>query len=78
MSHDIKNIQKEGISALILSLTLGLAPFYPEPHILGKIRWIWGGAEGMQWMDWFDVALHGLPWVYLLYVIIKALHIKLS
>ena len=32
---------------LLLSLTLGLMPFSPEPHIVGKIRWIMGGAKGM-------------------------------
>ncbi len=50
---------------LIFSLTLGLAPFYPEPHIIGKVRWLLGGAAGMQPMDWFDLVLHGTPWVLL-------------
>jgi hypothetical protein len=48
------------------SLTLGLAPFVPEPHILGKLKWIVGGADGMGAMDWFDVALHGTPWAMLI------------
>ncbi|TNE62284.1 MAG: hypothetical protein EP344_05160 [Bacteroidetes bacterium] len=47
-------------------LTLGLAPFVPEPHILGKIRWVAGGAVGMKPIDWFDLVLHGLPWVLLI------------
>ena len=47
----------------IASLTLGLAPFTPEPHVLGKIRWLAGGAVGMQGMDWLDLAFHGIPWV---------------
>ena len=51
---------------ILACLTLGLAPFIPEPHILGKIRWIAGGAVGMSGMDWFDVLFHGLPWVLLL------------
>lgn len=51
---------------LVASLTLGLAPFSPEPHLLGKIRWVAGGAAGMQPMDWFDLLLHGLPWLLLL------------
>jgi hypothetical protein len=51
---------------LLASLTLGLAPFLPEPHILGKIRWIAGGAVGMGAMDWFDTFLHGTPWILLL------------
>lgn len=50
----------------VLCLTLGLAPFLPEPHLMGKIRWIVGGAKGMGPMDWFDVVLHGLPWVLLI------------
>tara|TARA_B110000503_G_scaffold138826_1_gene225776 strand:+ start:986 stop:1243 length:258 start_codon:yes stop_codon:yes gene_type:complete len=55
---------------LIASLTLGLAPFNP-PHILGKIQWILGGnafssENGMNSGDWFDVVLHGTPWVLLL------------
>ena len=56
---------------LLFSLTLGLAPFYPEPHVVGKIRWVWGGAVGMQPMDWFDLVLHGAPWVLLFGSIIK-------
>ena len=48
---------------LIYSLTLGLAPFYPEPHIIGKVQWVMGGAVGMQPLDWFDFVLHGTPWV---------------
>ncbi|MEZ4776502.1 MAG: hypothetical protein R3D00_25225 [Bacteroidia bacterium] len=51
---------------LMISLTLGLAPFFPEPHIWGKIKWIAGGAVGMAPMDWFDTLLHGLPWVGLI------------
>lgn len=51
---------------VLLSLTLGLAPFFPEPHIWGKLKWLAGGANGMQFMDWFDVFLHGTPWVLLI------------
>lgn len=50
---------------LVASLTLGLAPFFPEPHIVGKIRWVAGGAVGMEAMDWFDLVLHGSPWILL-------------
>lgn len=51
--------------ALVASLTLGLAPFLPEPHLFGKIKWVLGGADGMQPMDWFDLAMHGAPWFWL-------------
>jgi hypothetical protein len=58
---------------LLLCLTLGLAPFYPEPHIWGKIKWIRGGAVGMQAIDWFDVVLHGFPWVLLIRLLLRRL-----
>ncbi|GAB4248266.1 MAG: hypothetical protein Tsb0034_27620 [Ekhidna sp.] len=58
------------LMAVVLCLTLGLAPFTPEPHLFGKIRWVLGGADGMQGMDWFDLLLHGAPWVYLVVVLV--------
>jgi len=51
--------------ALVMCLTLGLAPFYPEPHLWGKLRWVAGGAIGMTGLDWFDLAYHGFPFVLL-------------
>lgn len=51
---------------LVLSLTLGLAPFTPEPHLWGKLKWVAGGAVGMQPMDYFDLVLHGAPWIWLI------------
>lgn len=62
---------------LLASLTLGLAPFFPEPHIWGKLKWIVGGANGMQLMDWLDVAFHGLPWVMLFRAIVISFKISL-
>ena len=50
---------------LIAGLTLGLAPFFPEPHIFGKVRWLLGGAVGMKPIDWFDLIMHGSPFVLL-------------
>lgn len=55
---------------IMACLLLGLAPFVPEPHIVGKLRWVAGGAVGMQPMDWFDLAWHGLPWLLLLRLIV--------
>jgi hypothetical protein len=55
---------------IIMSLTLGLAPFTPEPHIIGKIQWLMGGANGMELKDYFDLALHGTPWLFLIYALI--------
>lgn len=57
---------------LVVSLTLGLAPFVPEPHIVGKLRWLMGGAVGMKPIDWFDLVQHGFPFVLLF----RALFVK--
>ena len=58
--------------SILATLTLGLAPF-GEPHLFGKIKWVLGGAKGMKGMDWFDLFLHGTPWVYLIIVIFYSL-----
>lgn len=63
---------------ILLCLTLGLAPFFPEPHLFGKIRWIAGGAHGMKFIDWFDVLLHGLPFVLLIRIIFLKFLSKIS
>ena len=49
---------------LIAALTLGLAPFFPEPHLWEKLKML---AEGtlVRPLDIFDLALHGLPWLVL-------------
>jgi hypothetical protein len=62
----------------LLCLTLGLAPFFPEPHIWGKLKWIAGGANGMQAIDWFDTLFHGAPWIILLVYLVVFLFRKLK
>ena len=66
-------MEKQLKLVIALCLTLGLAPFFPEPHIWGKMRWVAGGAVGMQPMDYFDLVLHGSPWVVLIWFLIKKL-----
>ncbi len=61
---------------ILLCLTLGLAPFFPEPHFWGKLKWIAGGANGMQLMDWFDTLMHGFPFVLLLRLVIIKINSK--
>jgi len=71
----MKNLSKQTwLTLIVLCLTLGLAPFFPEPHIIGKIRWLLGGANGMQAIDYFDLILHASPWLLL----IVAAGVKLS
>ena len=61
---------------ILLLLTLGLAPYFPEPHVWGKVKWVMGGAVGMKPMDWFDLALHSLPFFLLIRLIIVNLLTK--
>lgn len=58
---------------LLLCLTLGLAPYFPEPHIWGKIKWIRGGAVGMGLIDWLDFIMHGIPWLLLIRWLVRQL-----
>ena len=54
--------------AVIASLTLGLAPFTPEPHIWKQILNIYY-SRPMEGIDWFDLLMHGAPWLFLFYVL---------
>jgi hypothetical protein len=49
---------------LLLALTLGLAPFVPEPHIWEKLKMLAAG-ELVRPIDIFDLLLHGIPWLLL-------------
>lgn len=50
---------------LIISATLGLAPFTPEPHIIEKLTMLFNG-ELVKPIDIFDLFLHGTPWILLM------------
>lgn len=54
--------------AVLGSLTLGLAPFTPEPHIWKQIQNLRLGRE-MQAIDWLDLLMHGAPWIILLVIL---------
>jgi hypothetical protein len=50
---------------LIVALTLGLAPFVPEPHLWEKLKLLAAGRLTRP-IDVFDLLLHGLPWLLLI------------
>jgi len=50
---------------IILSLTLGLAPFTPMPHLVEKIRMLVTGAL-VRPVDVFDLIMHASPNVLLI------------
>ena len=49
---------------LVACATLGLAPFHPVPHVVEKTGMLLRG-ELRRPIDWFDLVLHGSPWVLL-------------
>ncbi len=53
------------ILVIAICLTLGLAPFTP-PHIVEKIQMLAKGKL-VKPIDWFDLLLHGVPWILLLF-----------
>lgn len=55
---------------IIACLTLGLAPFAP-PHIWEKLQMLFRG-QLVRPIDWFDLVLHGTPWVLLLLKVIAS------
>ena len=73
-----KKYKSQLLNSLLFCVVPGLLPFSAEPHIVGKVRWVMGGAVGMQPMDYFDLVLHGSPFVYLAFVLIKMLRESLS
>ncbi|HSO08887.1 MAG TPA: RND transporter [Desulfoprunum sp.] len=49
---------------VILSLTLGLAPFTPLPHLIEKMQ-ILAAGELVRPVDVFDLVMHSAPIVLL-------------
>jgi hypothetical protein len=49
---------------VIAALTLGLAPFVPEPHVWEKLKMLQAGTLARP-IDVFDLVLHGAPWLLL-------------
>ena len=49
----------------ILCLTLGLAPFTPEPHLWEKLKMLADGTLTRP-VDIFDMVFHGTPWLLLI------------
>ena len=49
---------------LVLCLTLGLAPFTPQPHVWEKLQMLVAG-ELVKPIDIFDLLMHATPWILL-------------
>ena len=55
---------------IVLCLTLGLAPWVPEPHIWEKIKMLFNG-ELTRAIDMFDLLFHSVPWLLALVKIVR-------
>ena len=53
------------ITLILIALTLGLAPFAPEPHVWEKLKMLVEGTLTRP-VDIFDLFLHGTPWILLI------------
>ncbi|WP_293266196.1 hypothetical protein [Neptunomonas sp.] len=64
------------IVLIIGSLTLGLAPFSPQPHLVEKIQMLING-ELSRSIDFFDLFLHGLfPWLLIVKAALSLSHFQ--
>ena len=57
---------------VVACLTLGLAPFTPEPHLVEKVRMLAAG-ELRGAVDVADLVLHATPWLLLVLRLAAAL-----
>lgn len=59
-------LSKIPLSLLVIAcLTVGLAPFFPVPHVWEKLTMLAHGVLSRP-MDIFDLLLHGTPWILLI------------
>ena len=49
----------------LIALAIGLAPFYPEPHLIQKIRMLKAGTLKRP-LDIFDLIMHATPFLLLI------------
>lgn len=57
-------------TVVIIALTLGLAPFVPEPHVWEKLKMLMDGSLAKP-IDIFDLFLHGIPWLLLIMKLVR-------
>jgi len=62
---------------LIACLSLGLAPFTPEPHVWQKLKMLTSGTLSDP-VDIFDFIMHGLPFILLILKLLSLAREKAS
>lgn len=71
--HLIDNIPV--VLLLLVALTLGLAPFVPEPHLWEKLKMLGAGTLSKP-IDIFDLLLHAVPWIVFLLKLARMAYLK--
>lgn len=72
----MSKLRLPGYGTLVpVALLLGFAPFYPEPHLVGKIRMLFAGTLSKP-LDVFDLFWHTWPFALLLVRIVIDLKAK--
>lgn len=62
---------------VILALTLGLAPFTPQPHVVEKLFMLFSG-ELSKPIDIFDLVLHATAWILLALKLVRTGLVKMK
>ncbi len=62
---------------IIMCLTIGLAPFVPEPHVVEKLRMLSTGNLH-RLIDIGDLFMHGSPWILLILKLASLAFVKSS
>ena len=75
MQQDSEKNAFSWVIVIFLCLSLGLAPYAPEPHLVEKIKMLIAGNL-VKPIDVFDLLLHGAPWILLIYKIISTIRQK--
>lgn len=63
------------LTLVIIAVPLALAPFYPEPHLVEKIRLLIAG-QLVKVIDIADLAMHGVPMILLIVKVTRIFQLK--
>ena len=55
---------------IAICASLGLAPFFPEPHVWEKLKMLFDGSLARP-VDMLYLLMHGTPWVLLVLKILR-------
>ena len=57
-------------------VTIGLAPYAPEPHVVEKLKMLVSG-ELSKPIDIFDFVMHSSPWVLIILKTIRQFSVRI-